>query len=289
MRPSAIRIAAACCVLFTILAVAGAPARANALAGEQIPGYDISWPQCGRQYPPGPVAFAIIGINDGRPYTANACFLDQYRWAQRLEPRPAVYVNVDYPKPGRPEAKTGPYGTCTDTDDWCRAYNYGYGIGREVFTRAQRLGVTPGMWWLDVETANYWSDDPTYNAQVIRGTVEFFRERKLPVGIYSNTRQFRIIAGPYAPGGPIWTAGAQGIDEAAARCSDRSFAFGGGTIVMNQYYDFGYDTNFRCPDGQPQTAFSLQDPLGRQGPYGRSGGAGGQVLPFWRPVAMLSN
>lgn len=289
MRGSALRIAAGCCVLFATIILAGHAPAAHALDGEQIPGYDISWPQCGRQYPPGPVAFAIIGINGGRPYTSNECLLDQYRWAQRMEAHPAVYVNVDYPKPDRPEARTGPYGLCADTDHWCRAYNYGYGIGREVVNRARSLHIEPSTWWLDVETGNYWSDDPTYNAQVIRGTLEFFRERALPVGIYSNTRQWRIIAGPYAPGGPIWTAGAQGIDEAAARCTDRSFAFAGGTIAMSQYYDFGYDTNFRCPDGHPQTAAPLPDPLGRPGPSGRSGGLGANALPFWRPVAMLAN
>src|SRR5437762_7889741 len=97
-----------------------------------VPGFDISWPQCGKQYPYGPVAFSVIGLNGGRPYTVNPCFLDQYRWAQRVETRPAVYVNMEFPKPGRVEALSGPYGVCLETDDWCRAYNYGYGIAREV-------------------------------------------------------------------------------------------------------------------------------------------------------------
>jgi hypothetical protein len=254
----------------------------------QIPGYDISWPQCGKLYPPGPIAFAVIGINNGKPYTSNPCFMDQYRWAQRVERNPAVYVNLDYPKPDRPEAKTGPYGTCAEGDEWCRAYNYGYGIGREAVTRAGSLRITPSMYWLDVETGNFWSDDPTYNAQVIRGTIEYFKEKVLPAGIYGTPRQWRIIAGPSSPGLPIWTAGAQGIDQAMARCDDPAYAFAGGKVVMSQYYDFGFDTNFRCPGGHPLAAYPQADPFGRTGPSGRSFARSGEVLPFWRPVAFLA-
>jgi hypothetical protein len=255
----------------------------------QVPGYDISWPQCGKQYPAGPVAFAVIGITNGRPYTQSPCFLDQYRWAQHVERDPDVYVVLDYPKAGRPEAADGPYGRCAAADDWCRAYNYGYGIGRDVTARAVRMGITPSTWWLDVETASYWSNDPTYNAQVIRGTIDFFRERKLPLGIYGTPRQWRIIAGPYAPGLPIWTAGAQGVDEAARRCTDPAYAFAGGVVKMSQYYDYGFDTNYRCPGGHPLGQFPLPDPFGRAGPAGRSLSPAGAPLPHWRIVAMVTD
>src|SRR5258707_15348016 len=109
------------------VAFAADPRPARADAPQQIPGFDISWPQCSKAYPPGPVAFAIIGINGGKPYTANPCFRDEYRWAQRLEKNPAVYVNVEFPPPDRVEAQSGPYGVCAAGDQGCRAYNYGYG------------------------------------------------------------------------------------------------------------------------------------------------------------------
>lgn len=224
------------------------------LPPNQIPGYDISWPQCGKPYPAGPVAFAIIGINGGRPYTANPCFLDEYRWAQRFERNPAVYVNTAYPKPEAIEATIGPSGPCAAEDHWCRAYNFGYGIGREVVQRATNLRIVPSMWWLDVETGNYWSDDPAYNAQVIRATIDYFRERNLPLGIYSTPRQWRIIAGGYAPGLPVWTAGAQGIEESHRRCFDSAYAFAGGAVRLVQYYDYGFDTNFLCPNGSSMPA-----------------------------------
>jgi hypothetical protein len=276
----------------TLLAVALALGARPGVADHgapQVPGYDISWPQCGRLYPPGPVAFAVIGLNNGKPYTANPCFMDQYRWAQKVERHPAVYINMDYPKPGRPEGDTGPYGACAEDDAWCRAYNYGYGIGRDTVTRASQFNITPSVYWLDVETGNYWSSDPIYNAQVIRGTIEYLKEKGLPIGIYGTPRQWRIIAGASSPGLPIWTAGAQGIDQAMARCDDPAYAFAGGTVVMSQYYDFGFDTNYRCPGGHPLSAYPQSDPYGRQGPSGRSFARNGEVLPFWRPVAFLAS
>ncbi len=257
---------------------------------DQVPGYDISWPQCpGQVFPPGQVSFTIVGINGGRPFTPNPCFVQQYRWAQRFERDPAVYVNVDYPKEGRDEpARRGPYGTCEPEDEWCRAYNYGYAIGHEVVERAHSLGITPVVWWLDVETGNHWSDNPTYNAQVVRATLDYFRERSLPVGIYSTPRQWRIIAFEYAPGVPVWTAGAQGIEDARRRCFDPSYAFAGGVVVLSQYYDHNLDTNYRCPDGHPIQEYPRPDPYGRNGPYARSLSMQGQVLERWFAIPMLS-
>jgi hypothetical protein len=235
----------------------------------QIIAYDISWPQCGKAWPADPVAFAIIGINNGRPYTANPCFIDEYRWARRFESDPAVYLNVDFPKAGVPQALSGPYGQCKDTDDWCRAYNYGYGLAAEVVERARRLSIAPSRWWLDVETGNFWSLDATYNAQVIRGTIDYFKERGLPAGIYSTPRQWRTIAGPYAPGLVNWTAGAQGIEGAAARCFDPAYAFGGGQVLLVQYYDYSLDTNYACPNGS--TYGTVSQPGTGASPLPRSG------------------
>jgi len=259
---------------------------------DQVPGYDISWPQCpDERFPPGAVAFTIIGLNGGRPFTPNPCFLRQYRWAQRFERHPAVYINVDYPKEGRDEpARTGPYGTCVEGPDfeWCRAYNYGYALARDAVARVEGFGLAPPMWWLDVETGNHWSGEPTYNAQVVRAVIDYFKERGLPAGIYSTPRQWRIIAGPYAPGLPVWTAGASGIEDAKRRCDDPTYAFAGGQVQISQYYDHGLDTNFLCPQGHPLSGFPLPDPFGRDGPYARSISLEGETLPLWFPVAMLA-
>ena len=197
-------------------------------------------------------------------------------------------MNVDFPKPGREEALNGPYGRCEETDDWCRAYNYGYGIGREVTERAAALRISPSRYWLDIETGNYWSGNPTYNAQVIRGTIDWFKEQKLPVGIYGTPYQWRIIAGTYAPGLPIWTAGAQGVQMAASRCTDSRYAFAGGEVILVQYYDYGFDTNYACPNGHPIAQTYIPDPLGRPGPSGRATAPAGGELGFWQAVPMVA-
>lgn len=301
MARFALRVLAVAMVTAVFVVPASGPrsggVRADHLV-DQVPGYDISWPQCRDQaYPPAPIAFMIVGINGGRPFTPNPCFPQQYRWSQRFERHPAVYVNVDYPREGRDEpARTGPYGTCTDQEgeaddrayEWCRAYNYGYAIGDEVVRRAEALAITPSFWWLDVETGNYWSNDPTFNAQVIRATLDFFRQRSLPVGIYSTPRQWRIIAGQFAPGVPVWTAGARGIDDARRRCLDPAYAFAGGTVVLSQYYDHGFDTNYACPDGHPIAQFTDEDLYGREGPKHRSLSLEGTVLPHWDALPLLS-
>lgn len=228
----------------------------------RVPGYDISWPQCGKAYPQEPIAFAIIGINNGKPFTANPCFMHQYQWARTWEKHPAVYVNTDFPRAGRTEANTGPFGACGATDDWCRAYNWGYNLAKEAHVRATGLGVTPEMWWLDVETNNYWlSGYPYYNAQVLKGAVYYYAEMGLSAGIYGTPRQWGLVAGDYAPGLPVWTAGAQGVAEAAARCADPAYAFAGGKVALVQYYDYGFDTNYECPHGQGEKLFKRVLPM----------------------------
>jgi hypothetical protein len=258
------------------------------VAPDHVPGWDISWPQCGKAYPPGPVHFAIIGINNGRPFTANPCFMHQYDWARRVEQNPAVYVNTAAPKPGAPEAVGGPYGICAEDDGWCRGYNYGWNTAKEAFERAQAMRIAPSMWWLDVETGNYWTSDRYNNSQVIRAAVDFFKQHRLPVGIYGTPYQFGLIAGEWkSPGIPIWTAGAQGVEAAAKRCTP-AYAFAGGTVVMVQYYDWGFDTNYICPGSETLMRHPESHPL-NGGPRGRTTQHLGAALQHWFVVPFVSN
>lgn len=255
---------------------------------DSAPGFDISWPQCGKAYPPGPVAFAVVGINNGKPFTANPCFLHQFEWAKRIETTPAVYLNTAFPKPGVPEALAGPYGACAETDGWCRGYNYGWGLAKDVVERARAMRVSPSMYWLDVETGNYWSSDTQNNSQVIRAALDYFRAQRLPAGIYGTPYQWRLIAGNWqSPGIAIWTAGAQGVAMAASRCN-AGYAFAGGTVVMVQYYDWGFDTNHICPG--TETLFKHPEPHPIiSGPRGRTSSHLGAQLRYWQALPMLSN
>jgi hypothetical protein len=265
-------------------------AAAITIAPDHVPGFDISWPQCPTSaFPPGPVAFAVIGLNNGKPYTSNPCFRDQFAWANRVERTPSVYINTAFPKPGDPEALHGPYGVCEEEDGWCRGYNYGWNMAKDAISRADLAGVTPSHWWLDVETGNYWSGNPNDNSQVIRAAVDYFKARGLPVGIYGTPYQWRLIAGGIwsSPGIPIWTAGAQGVAGAARRC-EPSYAFASGTVVMVQYYDWGFDTNFICPG--TESFFKHPEPHPPiSGPRGRTTSHLGAALYYWHVVPMVSN
>jgi hypothetical protein len=145
------------------------------------------------------------------------------------------------------------------------------------------------MYWLDVETMNYWSDNRQNNSQVIRGAVDYFKSQRLAVGIYSTPYQYNLITGNWqSPGIPVWTAGAQGVEGAARRCTP-SYAFAGGTVVMVQYYDYGFDTNYICPGTEhlfPQPQPNAWD---GDGPPGRTIEHLGSQLRYWFVVPQVSN
>lgn len=217
--------------------------------------YDISWPQCPATTPQGGFHFAVIGLNNGYPFSTNDCFEFQYAWAKTVEEHPDVYINLDFPKPGNKYALTGPYGRCEETDDWCRAYNYGYALAKDNVARAKRFGITPGRYWFDVEMINHWSNWPAANGQVVHGAVDYFLDMNLPIGIYGTSYQWGLITGHYVPEGatlPLWLAGATSIEHAAARCHDTSKVFAGGVPWMVQYPQDGFDGNVLCEAGRPE-------------------------------------
>ncbi|MCC7365660.1 MAG: hypothetical protein IT303_14945 [Dehalococcoidia bacterium] len=256
-----------------------------------LPGFDISWPQCGGYYPEAPVPFGIIGLNGGRPFTANPCFVEQYQWAGQFETNPAIYINVAYPRLSQTEGATGPYGTCVEGDEWCRAYNFGYAIGRDTMERVAALGIRPSRYWLDVETENYWldSDHAHYNAQVIRGTVEYFRERAIPIGIYSTPYQWGVIAGNAAHGVPVWTAGADDLEDAKTRCGNPRYAFAGGQVVLVQYIANNFDNNWVCTAGhEVPEPVKPASPSVREDLAGRALAASAGRLGLWQVFPIIA-
>jgi len=194
-----------------------------------VVGSDISFPQCNRSLP-ATGAFGIVGVNNGRPYTANPCLAQEYRWAL-ASGIVEFYLNTANPGVALSDA-----------------YGYGFDAARDAYaTATKQVSAGPGhQWWLDVETANSWSPDKGANTAVIAGVIAFLRGRDVAVGIYSTRYQWGVITGGASiPSVPNWVPGAQSGAAAQSFCS-ASRSFSGGPVVMTQYTtQFDYD--YLCP------------------------------------------
>ena len=230
-------------------------------------GYDISFPQLGGPYPSAYAApsqtnslvstFGIIGVTGGRAYSQNPFLAAQYRWVTGYNSAPltpAFYINLNYAVgTTAPNGLTGPKGNCAPSDMACVAYNYGYNAAQRDFAYATSEKVKSSSWWLDIETANSWSDDTSLNDQVIQGAIDYLSKQyysptqKIAVGIYSNPSMWKEIAGDFAPGLPVWFTAADSQQSMASYCSaDHSFA--GGTVTAVQYWSDGaFDLEYSCP------------------------------------------
>jgi hypothetical protein len=130
------------------------------------------------------------------------------------------------------------------------AYNYGYNAAVDSFSTASAAGATASLWWLDIETANRWDSNTFNNARTIQGALDALTGEGVIAGIYSTSLQFGEIAGPYAPGVPIWVATGSGEATAVAYCGP-AHAFGDGTAWLTQFGTAGvpYDQDYACPVG----------------------------------------
>lgn len=262
---------AALCLLMAAMGLAGAP-MASAVPSpsdgpEQALGNDISWPQCGQDFPDAP-AFGIVGVNNGLANTTNPCLAEQLRWAEAIsvnptgQPSVALYVNTanpglagswwpasnDYPAG---KAVANPYGTCKTKDVGAAcAYMYGYA---KAYDNAYIRGIeTPEeyLWWLDVETDNSWSTDRNSNRAVLEGMTAFFQSIRADVGIYSSSYQWGLIVGIVDESSnlydlPSWLAGARTASAAQANCSDAPLT-AGGDVALTQFVARGFDYDYSC-------------------------------------------
>jgi hypothetical protein len=202
------------------VALAASSTAAAALPSAAAPrvGNDVSWPQCGQAYPVA-LSFGIVGVNDGRPNTANPCLASEYQWA-RASGVVELYMNIANPSTAV-----------------ANAYDAGYAAARYAFQYANaQVGNAKGhAWWIDVETGNSWSTNPTANTDVIAGSIAFFRAKGVTVGIYSTVYQWGVITGgAIIPSVPNWVPGAQSAAQAPSFCA-ASHSFSGGPVVLAQY------------------------------------------------------
>lgn len=209
-------------------------------------GFSISWPQCGGAVPAPPYQVAVVGANGGRAFYQNPCLASEFAWARAASLAPALYMNLNAPA-GRTAARglVGPAGACLPEDQACKAFNYGYSASLHAVAYARSQGVMAALWWLDVEVANTWFEEPALNARVIQGAIDGLRAQGLTVGIYSAARQWKEIAGDFSPGLPLWVAGASSRAEAPSLCSPAA-AFGGGTVVLVQYPNGPFSGEYAC-------------------------------------------
>lgn len=264
------------------LVLAAGPALAGAPAGAT--GHDISYPQCGAAFPV-PGAFGIVGVNNGRVYSANPCLAEQAVWAASTG-NPALYVNTAnpgpvsayWPAPGSKQPVPC-RDTTVETDMGC-AYDYGWNAAIDALITAdqavQAFKPRSVTWWLDVESANSWTDVPKANVAALQGFADRLRVGGVPsVGIYSVPSAWDAITGGFTKSNaasyrsawasafspqyplelsPVWRAGVGNVDDANAACSVASFT--GGPLLLQQHFD---DTSGTRYDGDVQCAAESTD------------------------------
>ena len=275
MKP--IRILLAACLL---LVWQPGPAQAGAetgpaLQGAAALGNDISWPQCGVDLP-APPAFAVVGVNGGRPDTVNPCLAAQLGWADQTSEAAggtpaAVYVNTAATGPVDslwwPAGNTyrgmdinNPYGMCDGSETPACAYVHGYAMASNDVEILKESGdvVVRRMWWLDVETGNSWLWDKAVNAAELEGMTAYLESTGVEVGIYSTGYQFGEIVGEVGPGSNLyrlrnWLAGAESTSSAREYCAASPLT-SGGSVTLTQFTDGDLDYNYRCPAAAPAPA-----------------------------------
>ncbi len=245
------------------LALGAAPAGAQ--TGPPGVGYDISYPQCGKPFPVAP-AFTIVGVNGGRPFTANPCLSAELAWAGQGT---AFYVNTSSPGPARstrwPTGQAAPLPCATPAspgaDTTNCAYDYGWNAGLDGYATAvaayRSLGLAPpgatttptaNVWWLDVESANSWRSDPLLNVAALQGQVAALSASGAAgVGLYSVAGDWKAITGNTTAFAvlPSWVAGPGSQTAALAVCGGPGFT--GGGVALVQFPSAGFDGNVRCP------------------------------------------
>ena len=227
------------------LAVSAAPTLAiGPLYAQGSVGYDSSTYQCGL---PARGAFGLVAVTNGRPFSRNSCLAPELAGA----PGPAaVYMNTGY-SPLYASRVTAGCGARAATVSGTVVQRQAYAIGcSEAETARAYLYAATGRrvrsWWLDVETANSWSDSNLLlNRAALRGAIDFLKARGAILGLYSTSRQWGEVTGGWqAPGFDAnWIAGAGSPAQAAAFCGA---SITGAPVWLVQFVRAGLDADRAC-------------------------------------------
>ena len=203
-------------------------------------GYDISYPQCGERLPSGSNSFAVIGVNGGRAFTQNPCFIAEYD-SSAATAKDSVYMNINAPIGPTASQHIGDPSTCGTSDQLCQAHNYGWNAGQYALTLAgNRSSAT---WWLDVETENSWADRTDVNRATIQGAFDYLTSHGIAhVGVYSTQYMWNLITGTWANNWPVWYAGVKTTDCAFAK----SHSFTHGEVWLLQKVSAASGGNIAC-------------------------------------------
>ena len=275
------RPAFAIAILGAVIAAAagmGSTASAAGAPTAGTSGHDISWPQCSAAFPSSG-SFGIIGVTDGRAWSANPCLDAEYRWAAAYPRTPDLYMNTANPAPHSSyywpaQAGVRDPALCQDpaaTSDPGCAYDYGWHTAADALATANSaLGTeAQGVWWLDVETGNTWNGDTWSNAADIQGSIDYLLAQHVAgVGVYSTQYQWNTITGGYSAsnassyaaiwepeftspngiaGAPSWVAGASS-SNAPSFCAS---SFLGTSTWLVQSISGGFDVDYACGASGP--------------------------------------
>ncbi len=201
---------------------------------------DASWPNCSLQLPSAQAG--IVGVNGGRPFTANPCLAKQ-----ALDFRfPSVYVNTAYPGKSYGLKFQHSPRFCPSNDEVCLAYNYGFNAGLYDVNHTLSLGVVANWWWLDVETENSWNSNAQFNRAALQGVLDsmsgYVGNKR--IGFYSSLWQWNLLTGSWRNSYPAWVGtGSKYESVAVKKCATKSFT--GGEILLSQFTP-DLDQNYVC-------------------------------------------
>jgi hypothetical protein len=226
-------------------------------------GLDVSYPQCGQPlHPIGP--FAVVGVNNGRPFGANPCLAgaagaSELLWAGIGA---ELYANTADPGPtlsshwpnGQLEPRACNTAGSPGADTPTCAYDYGWNAAQDGYRDAVgayiALGWAPAgatqtpvanVWWLDVETANSWEANTQNNVAELQGEYDYLKSAgAASVGFYAPTNDWHTITGSTGTfaSAPAWVPGASSQTDAQARCSNPGV--NGGPALIAQFSAAGF-------------------------------------------------